>query len=569
MDSVISHDVVILGTGLAGLRAAIEALKTGDVSVGIISKVHLMRSHSVAPEGGAAAVFAENDSFERHAYDTVKGSDFLADQDVVESFVRVFPEEILQLEHWGCPWSRNEDGSIAQRIFGAHEVPRTVFAEDRTGFFLMKTLYDTLQKYDNFERYDEYFALSLVEGNGLRGLLTLDRQTGEYVFFQSKSIVLATGGLGRLWEYTTNAHTTTGDGFAIAYRAGLHLKDMEFVQWLPTCMVPYGIPATEALRGHGAILLNSKNERFMKRHAPRKMELAARDIVCRAMMLEVMEGRGFSGPENMECVMLDARPVGEEKLTTIYYTFVENARDFLGIDPLEEPVPVRPAAHFSMGGIDVDIELRTEIPGVFAAGEVACPGFDGANRLGSNSLPFCLATGRIAGKNAAEYAMGMESSRITAESRKLIDEEIGKFETLLRRRDGTHTVYELRNRLNHTMERYVGLFRDKMGLQKALRTVKQLKKEYDQLYIRDDGRTFNMEFIQAIELGFMLDIAEVIVRGCLLREESRGAHYRTDFPSRDDKNWLKHTIAKVSEDGVSISYKPVKITRWMPVERVY
>ncbi len=572
MDRVISHDVVILGTGLAGLRAAIEALKTSDdkISVGIISKVHLMRSHSVAPEGGAAAVFAENDSFEKHSYDTVKGSDFLADQDVVERFIKIFPEEILQLEHWGCPWSRNEDGSIAQRIFGAHEVPRTVFAEDRTGFFLMKTLYDTLQKYENFERYDEYFALSLIVEEGeCRGLLTLDKQTGDYVFFESRAVIFATGGLGRLWEYTTNAHTTTGDGFAIAYRAGVPLKDMEFVQWLPTCMVPYGIPATEALRGHGAILLNSKNERFMKKYAPQKMELAARDIVSRAMMLEVMEGRGFAGPENMGCVMLDARPVGEEKLTTIYYTFVENARDFLGIDPLEELVPVRPAAHFSMGGIDVDIELRTEIAGVFAAGEVACPGFDGANRLGSNSLPFCLATGRIAGRNAAEYVMKKESSRKLSEVEKLIDGEIKRFETLFRRKDGTYNVYQLKNKLNQTMEKYMGLFREKSGLLEALKIVKQLKREYNEICLQDDERIFSTELIQAIELGFMLDIAEVTITGGLFREESRGAHYRTDFPSRDDKNWLKHTIARISRDGVSISYKPVRITKWTPVERVY
>jgi succinate dehydrogenase / fumarate reductase flavoprotein subunit len=565
----IQHDVIILGTGLAGLRAAIEALKVskGQLSVGVVSKVHLMRSHSVAPEGGAAAVLSENDSFEQHAFDTIKGSDFLADQDVVEEFVRRCPEEILQLEHWGCPWSRNEDGSIALRLFGAHEVPRTVYAEDRTGHFLMRTLYDTLLKYENFVRYDEFFALSLVIEDGrFEGLLALDRRDSSTVLFEAKSIVIATGGLGRLWEYTTNAHTTTGDGFAIAYRAGIPLKDMEFVQWLPTCMVPHGIPATEALRGHGAIMLNSENERFMKKYAPNKMELAARDIVSRAMIQEISEGRGFEGPGGMGCVMLDARPVGEDKLLSIYLTFVENARDFLGIDPLEELVPVRPAAHFSMGGIDVDIGMRTAIPNIFSAGEVACASIDGANRLGSNSLPMCLVTGAIAGRNAAMYAM--KADKNFRPSEKTIQKELKPFEELMGK-TGSESVYSLKRRLNNTMENYVGVFRDEIGLLEALKSVTELKKAYNDIFIGDKSKYFNVELIHAIELGFMLDVAEVIIRSALMRRESRGAHYRTDFPKRDDKNWLKHTVAKFTRKGVEISYKPVTITKWQPVERKY
>jgi succinate dehydrogenase / fumarate reductase flavoprotein subunit len=565
------HDVLVLGTGLAGLRAAVEVLKVSKdkLSVGIVSKVHLMRSHSVAPEGGAAAVLSENDSFDQHAYDTVKGSDFLADQDVVETYVRLFPKEILQLEHWGCPWSRNDDGSVAMRLFGAHDVPRTVFAEDRTGFFLMRTLYDTLLKFENFERYDEYLALSIIiDDREFRGLLTLEKSSGNYVLFESKALVIATGGLGRLWEFTTNAHTTTGDGFAIALRAGIPLKDMEFVQWLPTCMVPHGIPATEALRGHGAVLLNSKGERFMKHYAPSKMELAARDIVSRAMITEIREGRGFKGPEDMECVMLDARPVGEDKLMTIYKTFVENARDFIGIDPLEELVPVRPAAHFAMGGIDVDINLTTIIPGIYAAGEVACPGFDGANRLGSNSLPLCLATGRIAGQNAAVYAMrknATSSSRVFQNA----EREMEKFERLTQIK-GSRNPYELKKELSHIMESYVGLFRDEAGLLKALERIRQLKISYlTDLSIDDSSKVFNTELTNAIEFGFMLDVAEVITLSALKREESRGAHYRTDFPKRDDEKWLKHSVVRITDAGLAVSYRPVKITKWKPEERRY
>lgn len=568
---IIRHDVLILGTGLAGLRAAIEVLRASKdkLSVGVISKVHLMRSHSVSPEGGVAAVLSEKDSFEMHAYDTVKGSDFLADQDVVDTYVRLFPKEVLQLEHWGCPWSRNEEGLLTTRLFGAHEVPRTVFAEDRTGFFLMRTLYDTLLKFENFERYDEYLGLSIIiDGGEFKGLLAMEKSSGNYVFFEAKALVIATGGLGRLWEFTTNAHTTTGDGFAMALRAGIPLKDMEFVQWLPTCMVPHGIPATEALRGHGAILLNSKGERFMKRYAPSKMELASRDIVSRAILTEIKEGRGIKGPSNMECVLLDARPVGEDRLTTIYKTFVENFRDFINIDPLEEPVPVRPAAHFAMGGIDVNVNLETPIPGIYAAGEVACPGFDGANRLGSNSLPLCLATGRVAGENAAIYAMKKTSIQKSG-ARQLVEIEIKRFERLTQIK-GSKSPYEIKKELNHVMEEYVGLFREKSGLSIALKRIGELKTSYqNDLCINDSSKVFNTELTNAIELGFMLDVAEVIALSALKREESRGAHYRTDFPKRDDKNWLKHSIVQMTDAGLSVSYRPVKITRWMPEERRY
>jgi len=566
---VIEHDVLILGTGLAGLRSAIEVLKASNekLSVGVISKVHLMRSHSVAPEGGAAAVLSGNDSFEQHAYDTIKGSDFLADQDVVEEFVRRCPEEILQLEHWGCPWSRNEDGSIALRLFGAHEVPRTVFAEDRTGHFLMKTLYDTLLRYQNFERYDEFFATSLIVEEGrFRGLLALNRKDSSPVFFKAKAIILATGGLGRLWEFTTNAHTTTGDGFAMAFKAGIPLKDMEFIQWLPTCMVPHGIPATEALRGHGAILLNSRGERFMKKYAPEKMDLAARDIVSRAIMQEIMEGRGYRAIGNMDSVLLDARPVGEEKLLTVYRTFVENARDFLGIDPLTELVPVRPAAHFSMGGVDVDINMKTEVKGVFAAGEVACVSIDGANRLGSNSLPMCLVTGAIAGRNAVSYVINKKET--SKASKKSISEEIDKIERIIGKR-GDYDVYSLMKSLQRTMEKNVHVFRDEKGLTEALRTIRQLKEDYQNVGLSDSSRVFNVELIHFLELGFMLDVAEVVVTSAIMRRESRGAHYRVDYPSRDDKNWLKHTIARRKNDGVEISYKPVRITKWKPEKRRY
>lgn len=570
MTEVISHDVLILGSGLGGLRAAIEAVKTGNgkLDVGVISKLHAMRSHSVSPEGGAAAVLENpSDSFSAHERDTIVGSDFLADQDVVRFYVKLFPKEILQLEHWGCPWSREEGGKLLRRRFGAHDVARTFFAGDRTGFNLMKTLYDTCLKHGiNF--YHEYFATALlVDGNEFKGLTAINRENGEFVVFRAKAGVIATGGGGRLYKFCTYAHTVTGDGLAMAYRAGLPLKDMEFTQFLPTCMIPSGIPATEAMRGDGAQLYNRHGERFMKNYAPKMMELAARDVVDRAIATELKRGNGFQGPDGLDYVLIDTRPVGEQRIKEMYQTFRENAITFNGLDPLKEMIPVRPAAHYTMGGIHVDINLQTPAKGLWAAGEVACVGFNGANRLGSNSLPFCLASGAIAGKNAASLATSKGSFPEVKET------DYTKEETrlwgLLKREDSGVSVYEIKSKLQRTMETRAHIFRTEDELSIGLGEIDKLTKEYQSVYVSDKNSTYNTEFIHTIELGFMLDVARTILFGALSRRESRGAHFRTDFPNRDDVNWLKHSLIRKGEPLPMLEFLPVKITNIAPAERKY
>ncbi|ABP95277.1 MULTISPECIES: FAD-binding protein [Metallosphaera] len=569
---VITTDLIVLGSGLAGLRSAIEfdKLSGGKYEVSVLSKVQVMRSHSVAPEGGAAAVMQVGDSFEQHAYDTVKGSDFLADQDAVEQFVVDAPQEILQLEHWGMPWARDSEGNLLARAFGAHEVPRTYFAYDRTGFFLMKTLYDRALGGNNIKFYHEYFATAIIhDGSRFRGLLAMDRATGNFYLFKGKALIMATGGIGRIYKYVTYSHTVTGDGLAIAYRAGIPLKDMEFIQWLPTTMVPYGIPATEALRGHGALLLNSEGERFMKKYAPRKMELAARDVVTRAILTEIKEGKGVGGPRGMRAVLLDTRPVGEERLKTIYKTFRENAIQFLGKDPLEEPIPVLPAAHYSMGGIHVQgTELSTPLKGVFAAGEVANVSLHGANRLGSNSLPACLVMGRWAGRSAFNYISKLEND-VLEDLNDKVKLEVERSYSLIKKENGSITAYEVRNKLQEVMEDGVGVFRNEEGLLDAIKRIKGLKEAYTGVYVRDRAFEYNLEWIHAHEIMNLLDMAEVIAVSALNRRESRGAHFRQDFPSRDDQGFLKHTLATYRSDGPVISYIPVNITKWKPTERVY
>jgi len=570
---VITTDLVILGSGLAGLRAAIEfdKLSRGKYEVSVISKVQVMRSHSVAPEGGAAAVLKEGDSFEQHAYDTIKGSDFLADQDVVEQFVREAPDEIVQLEHWGMPWARDSKGNLLARAFGAHEVPRTYFAYDRTGFFLMKTLYDRALRGYNIKFYHEYFATAIIHESGkFRGILTIDRASGKFYFFKAKALIIATGGIGRIYKYATYSHTVTGDGLAMAYRAGIPLKDMEFIQWLPTTLVPYGIPATEALRGHGAILLNAKGERFMKKYAPQKMELAARDIVTRAILTEIGEGRGVDGPRGMKAVLLDARPVGEERLKTIYKTFRENCIQFLDKDPLEEPIPVLPAAHYSMGGIHVhDVELITNMKGVFAAGEAANVSLHGANRLGSNSLPACLVTGKWAGRSAFEYISSTLDGEVIDKPIEGINKHVETSYKLVKKENGSVTPYELRNRLQEIMEEKVGVFRNEAGLLDAIRLIRKLRELSKDMYVRDKAFEYNLEWIHAHEVINIIDNAEVVATSALYRKESRGAHFRQDFPFRDDKNYLKHTLVQYTVEGPLVSYIPVSITKWKPTERVY
>jgi len=571
---IIKSDIIVMGTGFAGLRAAIEIARKSKerLDVSLISKVQVMRSHSVAPEGGMAAAMMEGDSFDRHARDTIIGGDYLNDQDAVEAFVREAPKEVIQLDHWGVPWARDDEGNLVTRRFGGHSFPRTFYAYDRTGFFLMKTLYDTLLKYKNIDIYHETFAIDIINVEGkFGGVLTFDRIKGETILFLAKALIIATGGVGRLYPYCTYSHTVTGDGLAMAYRSGVKLKDMEFLQWLPTTIVPSGIPATEALRGHGAILLNKNGERFMKKYAPEWMEMAPRDVVTRAMYKEVLEGRGIEGPRGMPALLIDITSVGEEKLKTIYKTFVENVRKIQGIDPLNEPVMVFPAFHYSMGGIDIEdpIKSNTNIAGIFAAGEVANHGIHGANRLGSNSIASCPVTGKWAGASAVEYAVSksnMENENDIIERAKKLENE---FYDIVKREHGDFSVYDLRKELQNTMDKHVGVFRDEKSLTEGITTIRHLKEEFKGIQVNDTSASYNLEWINAAELRNLLDLSLVIAYSALFRKESRGAHYRVDYPFRDDRNFLVHTIAQRSGDDVVISTKPVKITKWQPGERKY
>ncbi len=563
----LSHDIVVVGAGLAGMRAAIAAAeKNKKLSIALIAKTYPIRCHSVCAEGGTAAVLREDDSFDLHAWDTVKGSDFLADQDVVEFFVRECPKEILLLDNWGCPWSRREDGRIAQRAFGGHSVNRTVFAADRTGFHEVHTLYERLLIYDNVEMYPEYFLTNIfIEDNRVKGVAAVELKSGELVVFEAKAIILATGGAGRLYGFTTYSHQVTGDGMAIAYRCGVPLKDMEFVQFHPTGLVPSGILMTEACRGEGGYLINRHGERFMKRYAPEKMEVAPRDIVSRAMWTEIVEGRGFEG-EHGPYIALDLRHLGEEKINERLPMIRDAAIKFAGVDPVEEPIPVRPVAHYTMGGIHTNVRTETPVAGLFAAGECACVSVHGANRLGSNSTIECLVFGRVAGEVAAEYAAKAELRHVSGdevrrEESRLFDELLGK--------SGNENPFQIKKELNETMDKNLWIFREENGLKEAVKKIRELKSRYADVEIRDTRRGFNTDLIATIEIGYMLDLAEVVANAALLRQESRGAHYRLDYPKRDDVNWLKHSLAYYTPDGPRFDYIPVTITKWQPTERKY
>lgn len=564
------HDILIIGGGGAGLRAAIAAAETNPgLSIALVSKVYPMRSHTVSAEGGAAACLREYDSLDLHGYDTVKGSDFLADQDAVEQFVAEAPREIIRLEHWGCPWSREADGRVAVRAFGGMSVKRTVYASDKVGFHMLHALFQTSMKFESIVRYDEYYATRLIVEDGrMAGVAALDVRSGAMHAFTAKSVILATGGAGRVFAFTTNGFIKTGDGMALAYRAGVPLKDMEFVQYHPTGLPGTGILITEAARGEGGYLLNVTGERFMARYAPTKMELAPRDITSRAMMKEIEAGRAFTGRYGHH-FQLDLRHLGEAAINAKLPFVRELATKYVGIDPVHEPIPVRPVIHYCMGGVHTDLHATTNVPGLFAAGECACVSMNGANRLGSNSLTECLVFGARAGEAAARHALSGAAVNVRLVEAQAADEARVIEERWIKRESGRERVADVRSAMQMAMERGCGVYRTASTMQTCVTEIAQLRERYRNVKLDDRHTTFNTDLIGALELGCMLDVAQAIVAGALNREESRGSHTRTDFPTRDDGKFMKHTLAHWSPNGPTLDYSPVAVTKWQPEERKY
>ncbi len=565
-----TFDIVIVGGGAAGLRAAIAAVEAdSQLTVGLVSKVYPMRSHTVSAEGGTAAVLREYDSFESHALDTIKGSDYLADQDAVEFFVAHCPEEIIQLDHWGLPWSRDVDGRLMQRAFGGMSVKRTVFAADKIGFHILHTLFQTSMRHERIVRLDEWFATDIIlEGGKAAGIVALDVRRGELHAIGAKAVILSTGGCGRVYEFTTNGFIKTGDGMALAYRAGVPLKDMEMVQFHPTCLPGTGILITEAARGEGGYLVNNKGERFMQRYLPSKMELGPRDILSRSEIMEIREGRGFKGIHG-DYVGLDLRHLGEEAITKRLPMVRELAEEYVGLDPVHELIPVRPGQHYIMGGVSTNMKGETTLPGLYAVGEVACVTINGANRLGSNSLSECLVFGKACGDAATAYLKKADWPRGQSAKDALRSEETRIFDGLLGKVSGKESLAGLRTEMQHTMEQDVGIFRSEEGLTQACVQLGKLRERYANVGVRDKERVFNTELTGALELDFMLDVALAIASSALSRKESRGAHSRTDYPSRDDANFLKHTLVYRTDGAPRIDYAPVTITKWQPAERKY
>ena len=566
----IAHDIVIVGGGGAGLRAAIAAAEVSDnLSVALVSKVYPMRSHTVSAEGGTAAVIGEDDNLDLHAFDTIRGSDYLADQDAVEAFVAECRGEIVRLERWGCPWSREPNGRLAVRAFGGMSVKRTVFAADKTGFHMLHALFQTSLKYENVVRYDEFFVSKLlVEDGRCAGVAALDLRDSEVRCITGKAIILCTGGAGRIWSFTTNGAIKTGDGMALAYRAGVPLKDMEFVQYHPTGLPGTGILMTEASRGEGGYLVNKEGARFLEDYIPSKMELGPRDILSRAIMQEIEKGRAFEGSYG-GYVHLDLRHLGEDVIDKKLPFVRELSRNYVGIDPVHEPVPVRPVVHYMMGGVDTDIVGRSRLPGLYAAGETACVSINGANRLGSNSLSECLVFGARVGRQAAEDAReaptpaaGSLEKLAQMESDRLVNDYLDKT-------GGRQRIGPIRQDLQAAMERGAGVYRTEESLKEAVDEVRVLRERYRDVALDDRDRAFNTELISALELDNMLDVAETVVRSGLERRESRGSHTRRDYSSRDDDRFEKHSLAFATPEGPRIDYSEVTITRWPPVERKY
>jgi succinate dehydrogenase flavoprotein subunit len=573
-----AFDVVLVGGGGAGLRAAIAIAESAPtLRVAVVSKVYPMRSHTVSAEGGAAGVIASDDSLDEHCYDTISGGDWLGDQDAIEAFVREAPEELLRLEHWGCPWSREPDGRVAVRPFGGMKKMRTWFAADKTGFHMLHTLFQTSLKYSGVVRFDEWFVTRLVVDDGrVQGVIAIEMATGRIDVIRARAVILCTGGCGKVFPFTTNASIKTGDGMALAYRAGAPLKDMEFVQYHPTGLPFTGILITEAARSEGGYLINKDGYRYLQDYALgkpqqkpvfRSMELGPRDRLSQAFVKELEKGRTIETPYG-PVVHLDLRHLGAGLINRKLPFVRELCLKYQNIDPVTQLIPVRPVVHYMMGGVHTDINGATPLPGLFAAGEVACVSINGANRLGSNSLPELLVFGARAGRAAADYAAtapepnGHALAQLKDEQRRLETERVQP--------GGREQIADLRQEMQSTMEASAGIYRTAASLSAGIGTLRALQERARDLRVEDQSRTFNTERIAALELSFMLDIAEAIVASALQRQESRGAHQRTDFPQRDDHKFLAHSVAERQADGsCRVRYMPVTITRWPPAERVY
>jgi fumarate reductase flavoprotein subunit len=576
---VSNHDVLLVGGGGAGLRAAIAVSEFNPkLDVAVVSKVYPMRSHTVSAEGGAAGVIKPDDTPDEHAYDTISGGDWLCDQDAVEAFVKEAPEELLRLEHWGCPWSRELDGHIAVRPFGGMKRMRTWFAADKTGFHMLHTLFQTTLKYHTIVRYDEWFVTKLLVDDGrVQGVVAIEIMSGKIQTITAKSVILCTGGCGRVFPFTTNASIKTGDGMGLAYRAGAPLKDMEFIQYHPTGLPFTGILITEAARSEGGYLVNKDGYRYLQDYnlgtpAPkpvfRSMELGPRDRLSQAFVKEQEKGRTIDGPYG-PVVHLDLRHLGEKLINTKLPFVRELCTKYQNVDPVHELIPVRPVIHYMMGGVSTDLHGATPLAGLYAAGEVACVSINGANRLGSNSLPELLVFGARAGKAAAEFSSSARavSGAVLAQA---IEEQRRIKEQFLCNAGGRERASTLREEMQKTMETSAGIYRTESSLVSGAQTLRQLQERSAHLALDDRSLTFNTDLIAALELTFMLDVAESMVHAALLRTESRGAHQRTDFPKRNDEKFLAHSLVFRANDGrPRVDYLPVKITRWPPGERVY
>jgi fumarate reductase flavoprotein subunit len=581
---MLQHDILIVGGGGAGLRAAIAVAETDpSLSVGLVSKVYPMRSHTVAAEGGAAAVIKPNDSLDEHCADTIMGSDWLADQDAVEAFVREAPAELIQLEHWGCPWSREPSGHVAVRPFGGMNIERTWFAADKTGFHLLHSLFQHSLRYGHITRYDEWFVTRLlVQDERCRGVVALEQRSGAVRAFYARAVILCTGGAGRVFPFTTNGAIKTGDGMALAFRAGVPLEDMEFIQYHPTGLPGTGILITEAARGEGGIMVNRDGYRYLQDyqlgtpldvsdpHHPRKksMELGPRDRLSQAFVKEQEAGRTITGPEG-DFVHLDIRHLGEKRIDRKIPFVRELARTYAGIDPVREPIPVRPVVHYMMGGIDTDLDGATSLPGLYAAGETACVSINGSNRLGSNSLSEILVFGARAGRAAARYAAAVDPAQGRELERQEADERDRISREFIRRSDGTERVSALRVEMRDTMESGTGIYRTEASLRESCETLAELRERFDRITIEDRSLAFNTQLTAALELDFMLDVARAIAHSALARTESRGSHQRLDHPDRDDERFLKHSLAYLEEGRIRVAHRDVVITRWAPGERIY